>query len=707
MSDYLAITEDALDLILMHQVWDVEGFPRDDKNIGLGVGGIGKGVVGFFTSQESGDPYFALINVKALKALLREGPENTPDIYRKIARVLKGLKSPPIHLPRQWSEYHYRNLLTFFALPKTGAAFRWIADTDGNAKCVRFAAITSRSAQVDLTDFSVDPWPGDFGVLTKELRKSKASSPQNENATRGLAAEIDLHAIGTGSVVKDRTYEDWQHLISVSQKNILSLELSASIRIVGPAGSGKTLALCLRVVQISRDANVRSQGKKILVATHSWAMAERIDGILSILNGGVAPDHVTVFPLQSLLQMHAGHIGQQRTEIIGDDSTDGRIRAIEIIRGIVGTGKLKREGLSSWISEALNSSEGSRARLDLVFNLYEEISGVLSASSLALDDPDSIKTYLNGVREDWMPPFPTVADRGMVLNVYREFIRVLVDRASITTDQFVLDAIRVLETFTWRMRKETDGYDYIFVDELQLFDSQERSALELLGRSRKGVPFITAEDPSQGVFAGLHSKRGGVVDETVYLDTVHRFDKGIFDLINFIYQKFPLNTIPLKIDEGKAGSFDVPKLHLSESAGKGVEEVVTLAGGFFDNISSDARICIATLGDVDSDVCAALESRKIGFTRLASFDDVEKLSYRRRSVIVAPWQYIGGTQFSHVIVAAINLAPAVTAFGKRHELTAIYLACSRATQSLDLVCSNYVPQVIRDAKESGLVVQVE
>ena len=88
-----------------------------------------------------------------------------------------------------------------------------------------------------------------------------------------------------------------------------------------------------------------------------------------------------------------------------------------------------------------------------------------------------------------MPPFTTIADRAFVISIYRGFIENLIDRSAITTDQFVLDSIRVLETFTWRMRKETEGYDYIFVDELQLFDPQERSALELLGRSRRGVPF--------------------------------------------------------------------------------------------------------------------------------------------------------------------------------------------------------------------------
>lgn len=707
MSEYIVLTEAALDLMLMHGVWGADGLPKEDARLGLSFSVLRKGIHGFFTSQESVNPYFALINCDALKTLLSAAGGDASDVYRRIARVVKGLKSPPIHLPRQWSEYHHRNSLTFFALPRSSATFRWIADTDGDSRCVRFSSISSRSAQVDLADFTPESWPSDFTSLVIKIRSTKSAPPQEQDTAQGLAAEIDLQAIGSSSVVRNQTFEEWQQLLSDSQRSVLSLEIQASIRIVGPAGSGKTLALCLRAIQIARDPAVQSQGRKILIATHSWAMAERIDGILSVLNGGSSLEGVTVFPLLSLLQMHAGHIGQQRTEIIGDDSTDGRVRAIAIIKQIVAAGRPKREGLSTWISDGLNAADDSRARLDLLFNLYEEISGVLTASSLALDDPDSVKAYLNGSREDWMPPFTSIADRGLVLGVYRDFIRVLVDGASITTDQFVLDSIRVLETFTWRMRKETDGYDYILVDELQLFDSQERSALELLGRSRQGVPFVTAEDPSQGIFSTLHSKRGLVANQTVYLDTVHRFDKEIFDLIGFIYQKFPLNTLPLRIDAAKPNGSGAPKLHLAEHPEDGVELAATIAAELSKDAAQEARICIATLGDVDTEICAQLDAKRIGYTRLLSFDDVEQLSYRKRSIIVAPWQYIGGTQFSHVIVAAVGLSPALTAFGKRHELTALYLACSRATRSLNIVCSGYVPQVIRDAKEQGLILLVD
>lgn len=703
MRKYLMLTEAVLDLMLMHEVWSAEKLPVDSERYGIASEPLSDEVVAYYSAQEGGSSYFALIDLVSLSNLLAVGGGDVFDVYRRIVRVVKGLRSPPIHLPRQWSEYHYRNLLTFFALPKGIANLRWVAESDGINRCVRFDAITSSADQVDLAKYLPTSWPNDFEELMTKARSLRAPKPSTVNQAEGLVTEIDLSVIGSSSVAKNRTYEDWLRDLSDSQKNILALDTQSSVRIVGPAGSGKTLALCLRVLQISRSSDVISQGRKILVATHSWAMAERIDGILCALNGGVIPSGAVVFPLLSLLQLHAGHIGQQAVEVIGDDSTEGRVKVIEIIKQILDADGFRRDGLSDWILAGLKSPDDGRPKLDLLFNLYEEISGVLTASSVAPDDPEAVRAYLTGVREDWMPPFVSMADRSFVLHVYKSLLRILVDRSAITTDQFVLDSIRVLETYTWRMRRETDGYDYIFVDELQLFDAQERSALELLGRSRKGVPFVTAEDPSQGVFSSLHSRRGVVSNQAVYLETIHRFDKEIFDLISFFYQKFPLNTLPLKIGPNRPSGSEVPKLYLAADSDSGVELIVSLVQQALRSASGSDRVCIATMGDTDARICDLLESNKIPSTRLASFDDVEQLGYRKKSVIVAPWQFIGGTQFSHVILSTLDISPAVTSFGKRHELTGVYLSCSRATRSLSIVSGDYVPLVVRDAKEHGLI----
>ncbi|SIQ22545.1 UvrD-helicase domain-containing protein [Aeromonas hydrophila] len=704
MSKYILITEAALDFSLSNEGFTSDFLPKTGD--GIRFIEFSDYISIYYSYNEPTAPYFALINTQCLNEIsLHYGLAD--DVYRRIARVVKGFKSPPIHLPRQWSEYHCKNLIAFFSLPKSSSTKRWIADLHGSLNGIRFDYLSSSGTEIDLAKYTTKPLPNDIEKAITSLSLNRFQLKTKQEASP-LAPEVDLKAIGSSSITNNRTYEEWTDFISLSQKDVLNYPIESSIRILGPAGSGKTLALCMRAVQLSRDPSIHAKGKKILIATHSWAMAERIDGVISTLNGGLAIDGIVIFPLLSLLELHAGHIGQQRTDIIGDDSSEGKTKSMDIIRHILSSMDRKdKSGVSEWILKSLKSEETSRTRAELIINLYDEISGILTASGVSPDDPDSIRQYINGAREDWMPPFNTTMDRGLVVSIYRSFIQELIDRSSITTDQFVLDSIRVLETFTWRMRKETDGYDYIMVDELQLFDPQERSALELLGRSKKGVPFITAEDPSQGVFSALNTRPGTSQNKPVYLDTVHRFNKGIFDLISFMYQKFPLNTLPLRIDSDRDNQEVRPNIYMAPSDSSAIELVAKLAREINDSASINDRVCIATLGDIDSDLAESLEKQKLAVTRLAGFDDVEQLSYSKRSIIVAPWQFIGGTQFSHVIVVAAAIASPQSQFSKLRELISIYLSCSRAATSLNIVCSNYTPMVIEEAKDNGLLVLVE
>lgn len=328
---------------------------------------------------------------------------------------------------------------------------------------------------------------------------------------------------------------------------------------------------------------------------------------------------------------------------------------------------------------------------------------MLTASGVSSDDSESIRDYINAKREDWMPPFPLVTDRGLVISVYKLFTQNLIDRSAITTDQFIIDSIRVLETFTWRMRKEADGYDYIFVDELQLFDPQERTALELLGRQKKGVPFITAEDPSQGVFSTLNARRASVDNVPVYLDTVHRFNREIFEFIAFIYQKFPLNALPLKIHDTKVSGKRRPTLYSLSDDVAAVAKAVDLVADLSKSADSNERICVVTLGDVDTQIVTKLEAQRLQIIRLSSFDDVEQLSYSKKSIVVSPWEFIGGTQFSHVVVIALGINAPNSQFSRLREMISIYLASSRAAETLSLICEGYIPQVLVEATENGLV----
>lgn len=462
----------------------------------------------------------------------------------------------------------------------------------------------------------------------------------------------------------------------------------------------------MRALKISRDPDVSSQGKTILIVTHSWAMAERIDGVLSTLNGGVEPNNITIFPLLSLLEFHAGHVGQGKTEIIGDDSTEGRVKSIKLIREVLSNIAADDfPDLSEWICRALSAGSDSHLYVDLSINLYDEISGVLSASGVAPDDQDAKRRYISDEHEDWMPPFEKPEGRRFVFYVYQAFIKSLIDRSSITTNQFVLDSIRILETFSWRMRKATDGYDYIFIDELQLFDPQERTAIELLGRSGTGVPFVMAEDPSQVVFSALNARRQKEQIAPVYLKNAHRFDRGIFNFINFIYQKFPLNAVALLVDFKGSDDGKNPDLYTYPDNKAALEATVSLAKFLQTNAGSQETVCVATLSDIDGELEEAFSEAKVSVVRLYSFDDVEKVGYQKRSIVLAPWQFIGGTQFHHVIVAAAGVKPANSQFGRLREMTSVYLACSRAAASLSVIFSDCIPNVIAEAEKLSFIEQ--
>ena len=702
MTHLILVTSSALDLALMSGGFSDETM-KPINGRGVYECALTPEITGYRTYIESDEAYTALINIECIEQLYNYGVRLT-DLYRRIARVVSSMKSPPIHLPRQWSEFHYKNLLAFYAAQKEIASERWVAEIRSDIKCSRFDYISAIAADVDLKTFFPRLWPDKIEFVRAQLIEQ--TLPVEAQVPLSLAAEIDLKAIGSASVVKERSYSEWERFLTEPQKTLLREKIDKSIRIVGPAGSGKTLSLCMRSIMLSRDELLIAEEKKILIVTHSWAMSERIDGVLLSLNDGVIPDRITVFPLIGLLEMHVGTIGQRRIDIIGDDSSDGRRRTLLMLQEIVdNTGCISREGLSTWIKEGIDAADEGSARRELVRNLYEEITGVLAASGVSPDDNESVRTYMRSDREDWMPPFETQEDRAFVVRIYEVFIKELVDREAVTTDQFILDSIRMLETFNWRMRKETEGYDFIFVDELQLFDPQERAALELLGRLRMGVPFVTAEDPSQGVFSSINRRHNESTNEMIYLETVHRFNRGIFDFISFIYGRFPLNAIPLKTKKQDIDNSERPIVYACDTPEAALDRAVSIAHETSKISSAESRICVATLGDFDTLVANKLEERALKVTLLSSFDDVEQLAYSKRSIVVSPWEFVGGTQFSHVIVVAAGLASPRSQFARRREMISVYLSCSRAADRLHIICDSYIPSIVQAALENGLVSQ--
>jgi len=295
----------------------------------------------------------------------------------------------------------------------------------------------------------------------------------------------------------------------------------------------------------------------------------------------------------------------------------------------------------------------------------------------------------------------------LCLSVFDLLMDQLVDIGAITTDQLVLDSVRVLETFTWNVRRETDGYDYILIDELQLFDAQERLAISLLSRAKPGMVFLSVEDPSQGLYSRVNERSQALKarDEKVLKET-HRFRAGLFEFISFLYSKFPLNAMAIKVAKSDT-KVRKPRLVQAANLATAVKYCAEKAEEVARLKEKDRRICFVCVSEYENDVYEAIRDAGTAVVHLRSYDDVDMLSYQRRAAVVSSWQFVGGTQFSDVVLVILGATRTVNIYAQLRQLTAIYLGASRASSALDVLCDAYVPEVLRKALSLKLLTKTQ
>ena len=135
------------------------------------------------------------------------------------------------------------------------------------------------------------------------------------------------------------------------------------------------------------------------------------------------------------------------------------------------------------------------------------------------------------------------ADRAYVYEVFREYVRIMADENQVLdADDVAITLLGHLRTPLWLLRqRQGEGYDFVFVDEAQLFNDNERRLFPLLTAGDKHhVPIALALDEAQDLRAGVSAGLGLLGIEAVHeerLATVHRSEQSILDLAFAVIQR--------------------------------------------------------------------------------------------------------------------------------------------------------------------------
>lgn len=646
----------------------------------------------------------------------------------------------PLRLNPTWSPYHHDNLIQFFAVPRPMGALRWIAQVNPRgSRDVIFWELTSPSQPIQLERFRprLDLYDAAVALWDEAVAQAaKRFARLHRTERTGVAETIDLAATSWGAVTGNRSYSSWLDRLTDDQRRFLEKPATVSTRLRGPAGTGKTLLLELKALRELYRARDEDQPIRILFATHSWAIAVQVDAALHQLDETGGVDEIEVLPLLAIAQdlLPAERHGRG-FELLGEDNLSGKMLQLEEIdasvdRFIKGDWLAFESRCTPTFLDRITATAGSPQRNAFVWDLMHEFASVLSAHGI-LPGVNAARQYLPLHRMPWMMPLETDGEKLAVLEIYSGFVNSLRDERLLSSDQLVNDFLNYLETFAWNLRRLDDGYDIICVDELHLFNEQERLSLHYLSRDPDRYPVMfMALDPRQSpteVYAaaaigaiavgesGEAEASLGTVD-SVELKTIHRFSPEILRLVRHVNASFPA------LDLGEEWAFGGDEVETSVAAtgwtptvishttkNEEIAAVFDSAASHASNAGVDDRVAIVLMDSLSLNDYAAAGGAKRNMTIVRGRDEIDSLQYSRRSVVLSAAEYVAGLQFAVVIIAGFPHDSNRTAnlgHQQRRLLSLLYLAISRATTVVEVHVNaedGGVPDVLQSAVEAKIV----
>jgi hypothetical protein len=632
-------------------------------------------------------------------------------LSRMTSFVERARVSGPLSLPRGWHQFKHNNLIAFFAVPsREPQASRWIAEVlAGDRGDVILWKITTSATRETLERFelakpSLPSWEADWASALELATARKASGEGSQPSD----VEISLAPLGQ-SAIRGWSYDQWLQSVSPDQRLFIDASAERSIRLKGPAGSGKTLALMLKAVREVMRSRQEGNALRILIVTHSWSLATEISDSLDSMAVGTLPE-IDVFPLLEIARNISPYYVNDTSgfSLIGNDSFSGKRAQLDEILDVLD------EFISGdWVTYRGSVSPSLRLRLDshepddryaLAWDLLVEFGSVIGAAAI-FPGAGAESRYLQLPRASWMLPLEGREDMRVVFALYTNYVKGLEERSLLTSDQVLADLLSHLETHAWNRARKTEGYDLIFVDEFHLFSPLERQVLHYLSRDVSVYPrSFMGVDPRQSpseAFIGLASDDTrssvaahdeGLGDIANYeLKIVHRFTPEILGLIKHVHHEFPTLDLGHEWDvdfsaiESAKDSGPSPKL-VSASSRSGEEDDVAKA---VHDLYPSGRLALAIVDSRQwprfSQLAARLGgSNKFHVSTLSGRSDVEGLGYRRRGLVVAPAEYLAGLQFDSVLVAGIPelQGPNLLVNERTRLLSLLYLALSRAEREV-------------------------
>jgi hypothetical protein len=526
------------------------------------------------------------------------------------------------------------------------------------------------------------------------------------------------------------TYEHWvapNSPLKAEQREILQSDAidRHPLRIIGPAGSGKTLLMQLLAMRLLHRAVVENNSCRVLYLVHNSAMMGFVRERFTALgaDGLHQPDQHRTLEVDTLLGYSRRELGVSDIDVIDKDANETKAYQFRTVFEIVNR-KLQGQDYAPSEYPLLSQVVGKPDLVSvLAYLIVVEIGITIKGHDLG-DNPgkyiesEQPLSRLHGVL--------TQPERTFVFEVFNEYHQIVFECYNVLdSDDLAITLLARLHTPLWSMKRRTNGVDYLFVDETQLFNENERRIFAYLPKKSSGnLPIALALDEAQELKGGVSAGFGllgisAIEDE--HLRTVYRSTPSILRLAFHIVQRttdlfgvdfpdFTVNSVSVVPDDHKLARKPVLVRGGTAAAGIGryVEKRVRAL-----RTKNLRQVCVVVHGErYWSDVETALDESRLPLFKLTRRG--EKIESERPLVVLAKPEVVGGQEFDAVVSVGLELG-VVPATIREHEslaetlrqqaLREMYLVFTRARYQLLIVISVQAQPspLLTTAISSGLI----
>lgn len=342
----------------------------------------------------------------------------------------------------------------------------------------------------------------------RTLLDTVGETPDSAQKPSGAIDMIESNSLSQLDEFRYLPYEKQMAHLTMSQRKVIQhQDMTSPIRVEGPAGTGKTASLVLRAFHLLREAERKNENLHMVFFTHSKSTESVVKGLFNQLSGGkwMDPSGRQYLRITTLLDYCADYTNILDVQMIDRDAAEAKQSQLDFIREAYLRAQEEYFDTCKYLmSEKARQFFEKENVVRIVLMLQHEFSvRIKGASEGELERYKKLQRLESGL------PAENEDDKEYIFRIFRLYQEALEILAVYDTDDVILEALARLNAPLWRRNRSRDGFDYLFVDEMHLFNLNEQQVFHFLTKDAalKSIPICFALDYSQAI-----GERGDITD---------------------------------------------------------------------------------------------------------------------------------------------------------------------------------------------------